>query len=155
MSGVLADYAKFRVYGGSICAIVISLSLIFAGIMIVRQPKIYTKSTDAKVTKATPTTVTLSYLGHTSIEIPNTKNLKVDQTIKVYYDPKNIENCVLDDPKYNTGWIFLGVGILISVVSSSTIAVFSSTSNDTKAVIGGVVGASNAAGVAERVLFRD
>jgi len=155
MAGVLADYAKFRVYGGSICAIIISLSLIFAGVMIVRQPKIYTKSTDAKVTMATPTTVTLSYLGHTSNEIPNTKNLKVDQTVKIYYDPKHIENCVLDDPKYNTGWIFLGVGILISVVSSSTIAAFSSTSNDTKAVIGGVVGASNAAGVAERVLFRD
>jgi hypothetical protein len=131
--------------------------LIFAGIMIVRQPKIYTKSTDAKVTEVTDKTATISYLGHTSY-LPvtyNNTNTKVDQIIKVYYDPKNVGNHVLEDPKYNTGWIFLGVGILISVVSSSTIAVFSSTSNDTKAVIGGVVGASNAAGVAERVFFRN
>lgn len=136
MSAVLANLGRVQTYGGGICAIIISLSFICAGVALLMRPKKYTKTADATVTSVTSNTATISYLQH-SADIPFTGQ-KVGQTVKIYYDPKNEKDFVLQDPQYMMGWVVLGIGILVSTVSSSVMAAFSKASEDTKALVGGV-----------------
>ena len=161
MSGVLADYARFKVYGGSLSAIVIAISFVFAGYFVLKHPQVWL-STIGEVTKFDGLFVTIKYTPKDSTQeivadqIQTTsKTIKVGDKMTIYYDSKNVYRVSLQKQDTISGWIFIAIGVAVMLISSCVMAVFSNTSNNTKTLIGGVEGAGNAAGVAERVFFRN
>ena len=159
MAQVLADYGKIRTYGTAACSISIAVIVVIIGIVIMRTPNVYTSTATATTSNVNcssspPVTcslsVTFSPTGSPSpITVQNVSwsgPVSNGASVTIYYDPKDPTKCAQSQTNPKMGLFFILFGVFMALCGSSVIAVFSSLSGQSQAVIGGFEGVSNLAG---------